>query len=1203
MKKGFFRKVLALCMVVFIMFGTICLPQGNVSAAGFSDIPAGAWYLSAVNKLLDDGVITIPYNGEFNPDESIKGSEVAQLMFNAMKKALMDKETNSTVKASINAWKAFGDVPTDFWAYPYMRSYYNFFAKEKKDEVITREVFCVAMVGAKRLDYNANGRVFALDPTLYSSAAINGFQDKNSTSFIYQYFVELCLENNVMSGTTVSGKKYLYPVNAVTKAEAAQFIYNALYTCTNNNFVYSSNGIVAPKITAIQKDINVGIIILDKAYNSDNVVNPDSDLFRNLDKNINKPMDWNLVNPMVATNTATGLPYGKDDVARDSNNNIMYDSSGNKTYKYWEVNLNDQVAQDLVNKYSILFLTSHSLIKLTQQNSAIIKDYIAKGGQMFIEDCDGLSIHELDAAGNDTGTNFLGIGFTKNNYSDTKNKTRYDQVIYDSSNIHPLLNNIFTISPTIAPRAGSKAISNNEITRLGDLDEYSKKTAYITGLTLQNGVAKYATNTVVSKGVSYEASTQVIVKNQIGSNFYPSLVASNIGKGRLILSANDVACGICDVVNGGGNGVEDYKFFYNVIGWTGRVSIDFREMESKVWENVNPQKVELTATISNFGGREQEYILVPTASEGWSLTTPTFANTSSVVTSTYGSSDGKLNGYPKTIKLAQNQSIKVVYTLRSDSMEIGESYQFNVQAKAVDNEFDKDTAPYTMTVKSITLNTPSLLTTGAISVDSKVNYCASTDLVLNIPAAVIDAIDQPTNGLTYKLYLTGFKQENSGALTTLQAISVLPGSTYSDKLSNKDKYFTAKVNSNTAQLVDASGTATTINNVTSTIDTSGSSPVAVVTIPKVKFSSSNQNIKATVSIDGLYGDTNYKFEGHVICQAADGTSVDLGGGSSTTTTTGSVPAGTQIRLEYSNGGVTGDTARIYPRFILYNTGTTGIDLSKIKVRYFYTGDGIPSGGQKYAYDDAKINSGDILYQNYSSTGISMQYTKVTNSSINCDYYQDTVFNVPYILDAGKNFRVQPQLYKEIGTGEDSMRNYKQSNDYSFDATATSTYKENKNMCVYYDGILIWGTEPEGITTATGGTSYSINGAAPTKASDKFGTTFNLGDVGYNNPRITVSSTAKTTGTKYNATLKVVIPKYTDEASLPVLYVKDKDGKDVFTKTLSAAGAGLSDVERTVVVTSDLNINEHYTATITVTSTAANGNKSVSKDCSLIIDLN
>ena len=51
------------------------------------------------------------------------------------------------------------------------------FAEKKK---VRREEFAMAIIGARRLDYNEDGKVYVLDPNLEPSAMLNRYKDKDA---------------------------------------------------------------------------------------------------------------------------------------------------------------------------------------------------------------------------------------------------------------------------------------------------------------------------------------------------------------------------------------------------------------------------------------------------------------------------------------------------------------------------------------------------------------------------------------------------------------------------------------------------------------------------------------------------------------------------------------------------------------------------------------------------------------------------------------------------------------------------------------------------------------------------------------------------------------------------------------------------------------------------------------------------------------
>ncbi|MCX8130005.1 MAG: hypothetical protein N3I35_07905 [Clostridia bacterium] len=666
---------------------------------------------------------------------NLLGADVAQMMFNTMKSALKEKEISLAVKNQITAWKTLADVPANFWAYNYMRAYYNYFNKEKRNAIITRQEFAIAMIGSKRLDYNAKGKVFAKDPYLFSSAPINSFADKGEVTDIFKYFVELALEKNVLNGVEKDGKKYLYPARAITKEEALQLLAN-VSACNENNFIPSSTKIAAPRITATKRDVKVGILIFDSTQfaNNQTDANPDYTLFYALDRNINKPMDWNLINPHNPAGTSKSDANGLDTNAADQS------ESRKAKFRYWEVKLSERSADELANDYDVLFQTSHKTITMSNADKEKIQNFINKGGQMWWENCDGLVVNN----------NFVSYGFANNNYIDSTNRIRYDQIPDDINSIHPLLDNIYRVNTDIVTSGTNYSPTHTEVTKLGDLNEYKKRTAYITN------VKRTQNEVVVVKNINPSNKAQDL----------PSIICSTLGNGRLIVSANDIACGICDIVNGGGNGVEDYKFSYNLIGWMSKVAVDFGEMEGKTWENINPTEISLVATVTNLGGKMKDYMLTPVVGNGWNLIPSTsYIVDNKTLIENYGQEVIGFSGYPKIIRLASNESVNITYTLKvNGEMKENTEYKFEIQAKAQGDQRDTDKSEYKLSVANVPLNPP-ILSYDPINeqVDSRTDYCLKTYVDVEIPSPLSDdsIVSPPID--TYEMYIDLYRLNLDGS--------------------------------------------------------------------------------------------------------------------------------------------------------------------------------------------------------------------------------------------------------------------------------------------------------------------------------------------------------------------------------------------------------------------------------------------------------
>ncbi len=168
----------------------------------------------------------------------------------------------------------------------------------------------------------------------------------------------------------------------------------------------------------------------------------------------------------------------------------------------------------------------------------------------------------------------------------------------------------------------------------------------------------------------------------------------------------------------------------------------------------------------------------------------------------------------------------------------------------------------------------------------------------------------------------------------------------------------------------------------------------------------------------------------------------------TATATQKITVVQKLKVLSFNATRSNSTNTIDPRFMLENTGSTDINLSDIKLRYYYTVDGDFS--QLYACDYAQVaGSGN---QRAITASVSGRLVNVTGKT-NYDYYLEVSFSSSAgTLKPGEKVMVQNRFAKNNWT------NYTQNNDYSFNSTATD-YAETSKVTVYSSGILIGGTEP------------------------------------------------------------------------------------------------------------------------------------------------
>ncbi len=153
-----------------------------------------------------------------------------------------------------------------------------------------------------------------------------------------------------------------------------------------------------------------------------------------------------------------------------------------------------------------------------------------------------------------------------------------------------------------------------------------------------------------------------------------------------------------------------------------------------------------------------------------------------------------------------------------------------------------------------------------------------------------------------------------------------------------------------------------------------------------------------------------------------------------------------IRLSMYNEIRDTETKDIHPRFKLTNNGSLSIELSTIKIRYYYTID-LEGKPQEFFCDWSDIGISPI-------TGEIIQMSSGTETA---DYYLEVGFDSTDLLEPGNSIEIICRFgpYNDIGSGDEL---YNQLNDYSFNSMSGDFINWDR-ATVYVSGSLIWGSEP------------------------------------------------------------------------------------------------------------------------------------------------
>nr|WP_052339928.1 glycoside hydrolase family 48 protein [Gorillibacterium massiliense] len=147
-----------------------------------------------------------------------------------------------------------------------------------------------------------------------------------------------------------------------------------------------------------------------------------------------------------------------------------------------------------------------------------------------------------------------------------------------------------------------------------------------------------------------------------------------------------------------------------------------------------------------------------------------------------------------------------------------------------------------------------------------------------------------------------------------------------------------------------------------------------------------------------------------------------------------------VQYKLSNSNATDN--QIYATFNIKNTGTTAVNLSNLKLRYYFTKDG--TAGLSYWCDYAQVGSGNI----------SNSFVTISPAKTGADTYAELSFSTGAgsIAAGGQSGEIQIRIAKS------DWSNFNEADDYSFDGTKTS-FADWSKVTLYQSGTLAWGIEP------------------------------------------------------------------------------------------------------------------------------------------------
>ncbi|HXR66124.1 MAG TPA: cellulose binding domain-containing protein [Ktedonobacteraceae bacterium] len=171
-------------------------------------------------------------------------------------------------------------------------------------------------------------------------------------------------------------------------------------------------------------------------------------------------------------------------------------------------------------------------------------------------------------------------------------------------------------------------------------------------------------------------------------------------------------------------------------------------------------------------------------------------------------------------------------------------------------------------------------------------------------------------------------------------------------------------------------------------------------------------------------------------------------------------ASSTLKVQYMPDNTSTPTNKIQPALQVVNSGSGSVDLSQLTMRYWFT------------RDTAQPVSVTCDYAALGCGAIAETAAALSQSVTTADYYLQIGFTSGSLAGNANTGKIKLRAYKS------DYSNFTQTNDYSFNASFSSP-TDWPNVTLYQNGILIWGTEPGGVSATPTSTPTQGSTATPT----------------------------------------------------------------------------------------------------------------------------